>query len=91
MDIFDEFLSTHDDRLITDPLKRAVLQRDLWARIRVGRCRDFGDKAAGMDLDGKLASTDATLGANAGPDSALPDTDSAAVNSHSRSQRSLRP
>lgn len=29
--ILDEFLSTHGERLITEPLKRAVLQRDLWA------------------------------------------------------------
>jgi len=29
--ILDEFLSTHGERLITDPLKHAVLQRDLWA------------------------------------------------------------
>lgn len=27
----DEFLSTHAERAITDPLKRAILQRDLWA------------------------------------------------------------
>lgn len=29
--ILDEFLSTHAERVITDPLKRAILQRDLWA------------------------------------------------------------
>jgi hypothetical protein len=29
--ILDEFLSTHAERKIRDPLKRAVLQRDLWA------------------------------------------------------------
>ena len=27
----DEFLSTHAERKITDPLRRAILQRDLWA------------------------------------------------------------
>jgi hypothetical protein len=27
----DEFLDTHAERLISDPLKRAMLQRDLWA------------------------------------------------------------
>ena len=29
--ILDEFLSTHAERKIRDPLKRAILQRDLWA------------------------------------------------------------
>jgi hypothetical protein len=29
--ILDEFLQTHGERLIQDPVKRAILQRDLWA------------------------------------------------------------
>src|ERR1022692_4703967 len=29
--ILDEFLQTHAENLIQDPVKRAVLQRDLWA------------------------------------------------------------
>lgn len=29
--ILDEFLQAHAERLIRDPLKRAILQRDLWA------------------------------------------------------------
>ena len=29
--VLDEFLSTHGERAINDPLKRAILQRDLWA------------------------------------------------------------
>lgn len=29
--LLDEFLSTHAENLIADPLKRAVFQRDLWA------------------------------------------------------------
>ncbi|HJR58203.1 MAG TPA: hypothetical protein VJ813_02345 [Vicinamibacterales bacterium] len=29
--LLDEFLNTGADRLVTDPLKRAVFQRDLWA------------------------------------------------------------
>ena len=31
MSLLDEFLSTHAEKLITDPFKRAMLQRDLWA------------------------------------------------------------
>jgi hypothetical protein len=29
--LLEEFLETHGERLIRDPLKRAILQRDLWA------------------------------------------------------------
>jgi hypothetical protein len=29
--LLDEFLSTHGEKLVTDPLKRALFQRDLWA------------------------------------------------------------
>jgi len=29
--LLDEFLQTHGERLIRDPVKRAILQRDLWA------------------------------------------------------------
>jgi hypothetical protein len=29
--VLDEFLSTHAEKAINDPLKRAILQRDLWA------------------------------------------------------------
>lgn len=29
--VLDEFLTTHGERAIEDPLKRAILQRDLWA------------------------------------------------------------
>jgi hypothetical protein len=29
--VLDEFLRTHAENLITDPVKRAILQRDLWA------------------------------------------------------------
>lgn len=31
MSLLNEFLSTHAEKLIADPLKRAMLQRDLWA------------------------------------------------------------
>jgi hypothetical protein len=30
LDVLDEFVSTHGERLVRDPLKRAWLQRDLW-------------------------------------------------------------
>jgi len=83
MDIFDEFLSTHADRLITDPLKRAMLQRDLWAVFGWVVSRHSGEKAAGMELEGKLAQMMRRLALTPDQIRALPDTYSAAVNSHS--------
>jgi hypothetical protein len=32
--VLDEFISTHGERLVRDPLKRAWLQRDLWENRR---------------------------------------------------------
>lgn len=29
--LLDEFLTTHGERLVTDPVRRALMQRDLWA------------------------------------------------------------
>jgi hypothetical protein len=31
IEVLDEFLTSHGERAINDPLKRAILQRDLWA------------------------------------------------------------
>ena len=31
LNLLDEFLATHAEKLISDPLKRAIFQRDLWA------------------------------------------------------------
>jgi hypothetical protein len=31
MDLLDEFITTHAEQLVRDPLRRAVFQRDLWA------------------------------------------------------------
>jgi len=42
--VLDEFLATNGENLIQDPVKRAVMQRDLWAlfdwSLRVGRIDD---------------------------------------------------
>jgi len=41
IEMLDEFLTSHSERAINDPLKRAILQRDLWAvlswTIRTGQ------------------------------------------------------
>src|SRR5215471_20317081 len=31
IEVLDEFLTSHSERAINDPVKRAILQRDLWA------------------------------------------------------------
>jgi hypothetical protein len=36
--LLDEFLTSNGERLIRDPLKRAVFQNDLWARPSSRRC-----------------------------------------------------
>ena len=37
LDVLDKFLNTNGEKLIQDPLKKALLQRDLWALFRLGR------------------------------------------------------
>jgi hypothetical protein len=83
MDLFDEFLSTHAERLITDPLKRAVLQRDLLAVFGWVSSRYSEEKAPGLELEEKLAQVMRRLALTPQQIRALPDTYSAAVNSHS--------
>ena len=45
IEVLDEFVAQHAERLIEDPLKRAVLQRDLWAIFdwTCGRDGDGGE------------------------------------------------
>jgi len=44
--LLDEFLNTDGERLITDPLKRAVLQHDLWAVFDWAVATRFDDRDA---------------------------------------------
>jgi hypothetical protein len=58
LQILDEFLSTHGERLITDPLKRAMLQHDLWAVfdwLAVGDSWDQLHLAQRHNLQSRLA------------------------------------
>ena len=41
----DEFLRTHAERQMTDPLRRAILQRDIWAVY------DWADQSSGQPAD----------------------------------------
>src|SRR6266550_982399 len=51
--VLDEFLSTHAERKIRDPLKRAILQRDLWA-VFDWTAKLQNDSAARTNLQNKL-------------------------------------
>jgi len=50
----DEFLVTHAERLISDPLKRAMLQRDLWAIFDWAAEGDYSPSAARRELEVRL-------------------------------------
>lgn len=54
LNVLDEFIAAHGERLIDDPLKRAVLQRDLWAIF------DWTCERDGLEL-GKYAAERAAL------------------------------
>lgn len=92
----DEFLNKKADGMIRDPLKRAILQRDLWAVFdllqRKGEdfMRNFGENPKPYTpvqqehraiLAGKIARVMASLALSREQLEALPDTYRAAVNS----------
>jgi len=54
LSLLDEFLAQHADRLITDPLKRAMLQRDLWAIFDWLSSR-VDHRSEGEELQARLA------------------------------------
>ena len=78
--ILDEFLSTHAERKIRDPLKRAILQRDLWAVFdwTAGQPTDTREK---LDLQIKLVAVMKRLALSPDEIATLPDTYKAAVHS----------
>lgn len=51
----DDFLATHAERSISDPLKRAMLQRDLWAIFDWTSEGDYSPSAARRELEIRLA------------------------------------
>jgi hypothetical protein len=53
--ILDEFLQTHAEDLIRDPLKRAFLQRDLWAVFDWSAGRAPGYETEKRELQARLA------------------------------------
>jgi hypothetical protein len=76
--LLDEFLSTHMERAITDPLKRAIFQRDLWA-IFDWTTEGSSDSPEKLNLQIKLVQVMKRLALSPDQVAALPNTYSEAV------------
>jgi hypothetical protein len=74
--ILDEFLTAHGEALIRDPLKRALLQRDLWALFdwTVRPDRDAPQKRAREALQLRLSAAILRLALTRDEINALPDS-----------------
>ena len=76
----DEFLDARAERLVTDPLKRAMLQRDLWAVFDwTVRRNDNRHPPEVRGLQSRLAKVIRRLATPAAQAGSLPDTYAAAV------------
>ena len=83
--VLDEFLSTHGEKAINDPVKRAILQRDLWAIFDwTTECFEcIKRSAAQLNLQTKLAQAIKRLALSPEQIATLPDTNKQAINSGS--------
>ena len=78
--VLDEFLSTHGERALDDPLKRAMLQRDVWAifdwTTECFECnqRSATTAAAKLNLQARLVQVMKRLALSPQQIAALPDT-----------------
>jgi len=78
--VLDEFLSTHAENLITDPLKRALFQRDMWAIFDWLNDNDSNQRAR-EELQIRLAEIIRRVALSAAQINALPDNYVQAVKS----------
>jgi len=89
--LLDEFLSSHGEELIRDPVKRAVLQHDLWAAfdnaISLSRYEDGEIPRNGRALAVRLAHCIQRLALTGEQIKALPDNYALAVKSGSFGQK----
>jgi hypothetical protein len=81
--LLDEFLSTHGEGLIADPLRRAMLQRDLWAIFDWSASRTDDYRVQRRALQARLAQVIQRLALTANEIAALPDNYGAALASNS--------
>ena len=78
--VLDEFLSAHAEKMIADPLKRAILQRDLWA-IFDWTTTVLNNSREKANLQIKLAQAINRLALSPDQIAALPNTYKQAINS----------
>jgi hypothetical protein len=77
--VLDEFLTSRGERLITDPLKRAVFQHDLWTIFDWLVSTSEGGKSARAALEQRLARVIRRLALTRRDIETLPDSYAAAV------------
>ena len=78
----EEFLRSHAERQISDPVKRAVLQRDLWAVFDWADQPDLPFQAERRELNSALAPIIRRLALSPGELAMLPDTYARALQNH---------
>ncbi|MGD0744130.1 MAG: hypothetical protein ABSA45_03150 [Verrucomicrobiota bacterium] len=75
LSVLKEFINTHGEKLIHDPLKRALLQRDLWELFdwSTGYASSPNEKLARRELQSRLAIVIRQLALTTNEIAALPD------------------
>ena len=75
LSVLEEFINTHGEKLIHDPLKRALLQRDLWELFdwSTGYASSPNEKLARHELQSRLALAIRRLALTTNEIAALPD------------------
>jgi hypothetical protein len=80
IEVLDEFLKSHSERAINAPLKRAILQRDLWA-VFDWTMQASGESSQKINLQNKLFEVIRRLALRPEEISGLPDSYDAAIKS----------
>jgi hypothetical protein len=80
--LVDEFLRNHAERQITDPAKRAILQRDLWAVFDWADQADLPHQTERRELMAKLAQVIRRLALSPDELASLPDSYGRALQNH---------
>lgn len=78
----DEFLRSHAETQITDPIKRSILQRDVWAAFDWADQPDLPHQAQRQELMARLAPIVARLALSPDELARLPDTYARALENH---------
>ena len=85
--LLNEFLSTHAGKSITDPLKRAMFQHDLWTIFDWASATDKTYQTERRELRNRLAQIIKGLALTSNEINALPDNYAAAIAAKSFSER----